>query len=219
MVGLALASFGTSQDLPADFRVNVDLVPVACSVTDHNVPVKGLTMSAFLLLEDSKLQEIKYLWQASELPLTIGLIVDVSGSQASLVRKHKHTVSQFLRKVLRPEDRAMILSVGSQVWLNSDLTNSVPDLESALDGVGNRKNQTLGDPCQARRTRLARRRFPCGGTVLWNAVYYASKLKMHAVTGRKALLILSDGLDTGSDHHLSDAIEAAQSAGTAVYTI
>lgn len=91
----------------------------------------------------------------------------------------------------------MILSVGEHVWVNSDLTNSVVNLESAIEGVGSRKNQTLGDPCQGGRTRITRGRrmrlrYPCGGTMLWNAVYYASKLKMQ-VTGPKALLILSDG--------------------------
>ncbi|MDQ2946782.1 MAG: VWA domain-containing protein [Acidobacteriota bacterium] len=211
--------------------MNVDLVQVACSVTDHNVAVKGLQKSDFILREDAKPQEIKYLWQQAELPLSIGLIIDVSGSQSSLVHKHRHTVAQFLKQVLRPEDRAMIVSVGGQVWLNADLTNSIPDLETAIADVGSRHSQApmLGDPCQAAgrkahgRASRMRLRYPCGGTVLWNAVYYASKLKLRQVTssqpGRKALLILSDGLDTGSDHHLNDAIEAAQSAGVPVYTI
>lgn len=217
----------TSQNVSADIRVNVDLVPVACSVSDHSVAVKGLQKSDFILREDAKPQEIKYLWQEAELPLTIGLIVDVSGSQSSLVRKHRRTVAQFLRQVLRPEDRAMIVSVGGQVRLNADLTNSIADLENAIADVGSRRSQApvLGDPCQAGRFRAqgrsgrARLRYLCGGTVLWNAVYYSAKLKMQQVTGRKALLILSDGLDTGSDHHLNDAIEAAQSAGVPVYTI
>ena len=224
---LFIAQIAQAQNRSADIRVDVNLVSVACSVTDHIVPVKGLQRSDFVLREDGPAQHIRYIWQEVELPLTIGLIVDVSGSQSSLVRKHRHTLSQFLRQVLRPEDQAMIVSVGGQVRLNADLTNSMDALESAIEDVGTRKSQAppLGDPCQSggrrgtRRAGRARVRYPCGGTVLWNAVYYASKLKMRQVTGRKALLILSDGLDTGSDHHLNDAIEAAQSAGVPVYTI
>ena len=224
---LCMAGVAAAQNRAADIRVDVSLVPVACSVTDHNVAVKGLQKSDFVLREDGQPQQIKYVWQEAELPLTIGLIVDVSGSQSSLVHKHRHTLSQFLKQVLRPEDQAMLVSVGGQVRLNADLTNSIDALESAIEEVGSRKSQAplLGEPCQSggmrghRRAGRARMRFPCGGTVLWNAVYYASKLKMKQVTGRKALLILSDGLDTGSDHHLNDAIEAAQSAGVPVYTI
>ncbi len=221
-VGLFVLAVASSQNRSADIRVNVDLVRVACSVSAHNVPVSGLQRSDFILREDAAPQEIKYLWQESELPLTIGLIVDVSGSQLSLLHKHRHTVSQFLKQVLRPEDQAMIVSVGGQVRLDADLTSSMDSLESAIEEVGSRGSQAplLGDPCRGGRMRgRARHRYPCGGTVLWNAIYYAAKLKMQQVTGRKALLVLSDGLDTGSDHHLNDTIEAAQAAGVPVYTI
>src|SRR5712671_3082133 len=101
LLGLLLAIDAAPQQRP-DIRVDVDLVPVVCSVTDHNVPVTGLQKSDFQLREDAKLQEIKYLWKESELPLTIGLIVDVSASQATQIKKHRQTVLQFLRTVLRP---------------------------------------------------------------------------------------------------------------------
>ena len=224
-LSLALAMAAATQDRTADIRVDVDLVPVACSVTDHGVPVKGLRQADFRLREDSIAQQIDHFWQESDLPLTIALLVDVSASQASLIHKHRKTVAHFLEQVVHPEDRAMIVSFGTRVWLNVDMTNSIGDLMQAIDGIGARGQVAprLGDPCRDehpyRVNGRVKMKYPCGGTVLWNAVYYTSKLKMRDVTGRKALLILSDGMDTGSDRSLTDAIEAAQSAGTAVYTI
>src|SRR5258706_3872688 len=85
--------------LPA-VRVDVDLVRVALSATQHGVPVNGLGKEDFLVREDSVAQQIKYIWQEGELPLSIGLIVDVSGSQSGFVTKHRGTVTQFLQQVL-----------------------------------------------------------------------------------------------------------------------
>jgi VWFA-related protein len=223
----AASAFSQASPPPAaapDIRVDVDLVRLSCSATEHGVPVKGLQKDDFLIREDSILQEVKYFWQESELPLTIGLIVDVSGSQTGLVNKHRETVAHFLKQVLRPEDRAMLVTVGPQAHLLTDLTGSIDDLSASIDHItqGRGDAPILGEPCRGDRARLrarGRHRYPCGGTALWNAVYFASRLKMRGVSGRKALLVLSDGLDTGSDHRLEDAIEAAQAAETAVYTI
>src|SRR6478672_13528509 len=84
-------------------RVNVDLVRVPVSVTQRGVPVKGLTKDVFQLRENSTPQVIQYFWQELDLPLSIGLIVDVSGSQAAPARKHKQTVTTFLKPVPPPD--------------------------------------------------------------------------------------------------------------------
>lgn len=229
----ALAQQATSPALPAQepvtsIRVDVELVRVACSATEHGVPVKGLQQSDFSVRENSVAQEIKYFWQESDLPLSLGLIVDVSGSQATLIHKHKQTLTDFFRQVLRPEDQAMIVTVGPQVRLLTDFTHSQEELANGIERVrvGGRAGAMLGEPCPNREKKVGPRRHQrtvmvagCGGTALWNAIYYASQLKMRPVSGRKALIVLSDGWDTGSVHGLEDAIEAAQSAETAVYTI
>jgi len=229
---------GETPSIPS-FRVDVSVVRVAASVTQHGVPVKGLSQQDFRIREDSVPQEIRYFWQEHDLPLTVGLVVDVSGSQASLVHKHRDTLKRFLRLVLRPEDRAMIVTVGPQARLLTDFTSSQDELADGIEHirVGGRQGPLVGEACKGkqaeqgadepaqrprgRRGRLQQRRMraPCGGTALWNAIYWTARTKMKDVVGRKALIVLSDGWDTGSEHNLDDAIEASQAAETPVYTI
>src|SRR5712692_2828199 len=84
---------------PPDIRVDVSLVRVPCVVTDANgAPVRGLRREDFIVLEDGVPQEVKYLWQELDLPLTVGLIADVSGSERRFVREHRETVVQFLTR-------------------------------------------------------------------------------------------------------------------------
>jgi VWFA-related protein len=183
-------------------RVNVDLVRVPVSVTQRGIPVKGLTMDTFQLREDSTPQVIQYFWQELDLPLSIGLIVDVSGSQAGLVGKHKQTVTTFLKQVLGPEDRAMLITVSSQARLVTDFTNSIDELSRGIDRIkrlGGKSDPIIGEPCRGthHRTALLRRRLkasPCGGTALWQGVYSAAHFKMKNIEGRKALIILFDGI-------------------------
>ena len=233
----AIAQQSTSPEAPAlpNFRVDVNVVRVAASVTEHGVPVKGLTKNDFRIREDATPQEIKYFWQEQDLPLTVGLIVDVSGSQASLVRKHRETLKRFFRQVLRPEDRAMIVTVGPQARILNDFTSSQEDLARGIERIkiGGRAGDILGEPCKGKLNeetadpqpsrhgrRVQRRlRIPCGGTALWQGVYWSARARMKDVIGRKALIVISDGWDTGSDRSLEDAIEAAQGAETPVYTI
>jgi VWFA-related protein len=109
----------------------------------------------------------------------------------------------------------------------TDFTNSIDELSRGIDRIkrlGGKSDPIIGEPCRGthHRTALLRRRLkasPCGGTALWQGVYSAAHFKMKNIEGRKALIILSDGIDTGSDRTLEDAIEAAESAGTPVYTI
>jgi len=220
---LAAACAGRGQT-PADIRVDVNLVTVACSVSDRNgAPAKNLRRENFALFDNGQPRDIRYFWQETDLPLTVGLIVDVSGSQIGVIRKHRETITQFLAQVIGPQDRAFLVTVGPEVKLITDLTGSIEGLRAgvAAIGVGGRAGTQLGEPCRGpgaphRRWHL----IPgCGGTALWNGVYAAARLKMKPVTGRKALIVLSDGMDTGSFHSLTDAIEAAQSADTLVYTI
>lgn len=225
-LALWLLAAGFAQDAPPDFRVDVDLVTVTFTAADRNgAPVENLRREELLLFDDGQRREIGYLWRETDLPLTVGLLADVSLTQALFVPEHRQTIMRFFRQVLGPRDRAFIVSVASDVVLVTDTTGSIEDLEygighvDSLQSVGTR----LGPECPPKMRRAADGTSwfvsGCGGTALWNSIFYAARLKLKPLAGRRALIVLSDGLDTGSTHSLTDAIEAAQGADTLVYTI
>ncbi len=220
---LLLAVVCCAQTPPrADIHVDVTTVTATFTVSDRNsAPVKDLHREDFTLHDDGKLREIQAFWQESGLPLTIGLIADVSGSQLGVIRDHRENILQFLAQVMGPQDRAFIVTASVQAKLLTDLTGSLDELRAGVQGIGKPGQGTqLGEPCtRPLRPTIILRGPGCGGTVLWDAVYAASVLKMKPLTGRKALIVLSDGLDTGSLHNLTTTIEAAQSADTLVYTL
>lgn len=213
---LAFAALLVAQQNP-DIQVNVDLVTVACSVTDHSgAPVRNLTLADFNVRDNGQPREIRKMWQESDLPLTIALVADVSGSQAGYVKDHRDAIAQFLKQVVGPRDRAMIVQVARQAWLVSDLTSSHEALEAAvgkIDAHQGKQARLLGPAC-----RNARVPHSCGGTALWHGLYQTA-MALKRVTGRKAIVVLSDGIDTGSDVSVTDVVEAAQSAEAVVYSI
>lgn len=201
----------------ADIRIDVGAVNVACEVTDgRGAPVKNLTASDFELRDNGRAQPIDHLWQEADLPLTIGLIVDVSGSQSAFIQSHRDAVIQFLKQVMRPQDRAFIATVGPEVKLLADLTSSVENLRRRIESISFLEDSGVqfGESCEAVLPLRG-----CGGTALWNAVYAAARQKMKWIDGRKALIVLSDGFDTGSMHSLSEAIETVQETETVTYAI
>jgi VWFA-related protein len=201
----------------ADIRVDVGLVTVTCAVADRGgVPAQSLQVGDFELRDNGRPQKIDHLWQEQDLPLTIGLIVDVSGSQSAFIEQHRQTISQFLRQVIGQRDQAFLATVGPEVRLITDLTGSVDALRKGVDDIEGLqlRGAQFGENCMETVPLRG-----CGGTALWNGVYAAARQKMKWVKGRKALIILSDGLDTGSPHTLPDAIESAQESETVVYAI
>src|SRR5437868_4173348 len=93
----------TAQE-SVDFRVSTNLVPVTCSVTGRNgQPVLDMRAEDFVLLDNGKPRPIQYLWREESVPLTIGLVVDISGSQAGFIGEHRQTIIKFLRQILRPD--------------------------------------------------------------------------------------------------------------------
>jgi Ca-activated chloride channel family protein len=200
-----------------NLRVDVDLVTVPFSVSERGgAPVRGLHKEDFRILDNGQPLEIREFWQESDLPLTVAVVADVSGSQSAFVKTLRQDVARFLRQVVGARDRAMVVEVAQQAWLISDLTVSNEALEAAVDQVGTRagrESPLLGPPCRNPSIPHA-----CGGTALWHGLYYAAQ-KLKPVPGRKAIVVMSDGIDTGSDISVGKLIEMAQSAGVLVYSI
>ena len=217
-----LAALLPAQESEPVFRGGVEIVTVSFSVIAPDGDfIHGLQKENFLLYDNGKQVPIGQFWQDTDLPLTVALVADISGSQRAVVQKHKRSMGQFLQQMLGAEDKALLVLVDTQVRLAEDFTSAKSELQSAVDKLGVRRIMTtrLGDPCVSERPRASRMRIPCGGSVIWNGVFYTARLKMKKPDGRKAMVLLTDGEDSGSDHSLTTAIEAAQGADTIVFSI
>jgi VWFA-related protein len=184
-----------AQDKAQDntIKVDVDLVNVLCTVHGkNNALIGGLEKGDFHLLEDGKEQEIKYFTRETDLPLTIGLLVDVSGSQERLIDTEHRAASAFFRSVLRPKDLAFIISFGKDSELLQDSTSSPTLLEDGLKQL--RLNAPVGGlhpgPVPTQQNQA--------GTVLWDAVYLAANERLKSEAGRKVIVVITDGVDTGT---------------------
>jgi VWFA-related protein len=214
----------SSPDQPVTtMSVQVKVVNVLATVRDkHGKIVNGLTKDDFTVTEDGRPQTLKYFARETDLPLTLGLLVDTSMSQRRVLGKERDASQNFLAQVLREDkDKAFVIHFDREVELSQDLTSSNEKLRAAL--------QSLQTP-QFTRTRGGGGGGPWpgsgrgsghhgGGTLLYDAVFLASDELMEEHPGRKALIVLSDGVDMGSKESLESAIESAQRANTIVYSI
>jgi VWFA-related protein len=203
----ATARPGPQTTLSVDAR----LVTLPVTVRDKKGKiVSGLTKADFSLTEDGRPQTIKNFAVDTNLPLTLGLLVDTSGSMRDSLDKERTASKSFLDSMLtKSADRAFLLHFDREVELLQDLTASKDKLERSLGELG----PTQADPDSS--TSNARR----SGTTLYDAIYLGADDLMRKQQGRKAMIVLSDGEDRGSKETLSTAIEAAQRAETVVYTI
>jgi VWFA-related protein len=208
------AKSGPAEDLPAPIKVDVDVVNILASVRDkRNALVGNLEKNDFTILEDGKPQTIKYFTRETDLPLTIGLLVDVSRSQENLIGIERNAASQFFSKVLRKKDEAFLISFGEESELLQDYTSSPRLLADGLNqlrvssGVGGLHPGPVPTAGQPR------------GTVLYDAVYLAASEKLKGEVGRKVLVLITDGVDQGSRMTRNQAVEAAQKADAVIYSI
>lgn len=199
--------------------VEVKTVSVLATVRDrHGKIVSDLTKDAFQLEEDGKPQSIDYFAHESDLPLQLGLLIDTSLSQRRVLEQERSASDRFLDKLLRPEkDVAAVINFDRDITLQQDFTSSRPRLQAALQHL--ETPQTDWRASQGTRQRGAGHDRGGGGTHLYDAIYLASDELMSKQRGRKALIILSDGVDHGSKETLTEAIESAQRADTVVYSI
>ncbi|MCC6860149.1 MAG: VWA domain-containing protein [Bryobacterales bacterium] len=202
------------EELPAPIQVDVELVNILCSVRDRRGGlVANLEKDDFTVVEDGKAQTVKYFSRESDLPLTIGLLVDVSVSQANLIDIERRAASQFFSQVLRKKDLAFLMSFGEEAELLQDYTNSAALLERGLDKLRVSSSPSGMHPGPV--PTISRPR----GTVLFDAVYLAAREQLKNQVGRKALVLITDGVDQGSRVRLEEAIEAAHRADAIVYSI
>ncbi len=204
-----------AQQAP-NISVKVKVVNVLATVRDkHGNIIRNLTKDDFILEEDDHPQTIKYYLQEDNLPLTLGLLVDTSGSQRRVLGDERSASYTFLDHVLREDmDKAFLIHFDREVELLQDLTSSRKKLESSLDLLETPERNGSGSPGYG-----SGRQGRGGGTLLYDAIWLASDDVMKKQQGRKALIVLTDGVDRGSKESLQSAIEAAQRADTLVYSI
>jgi VWFA-related protein len=200
----------------------VKVVALPVTVRDkHNQIIRDLTAADFDLLEDGHPQTIRYFSQETNLPLTLGLLVDTSLSQRNVLDEERNASRTFLDQMLtNPKDGAFLIHFDREVELLEDLTSSREKLQKGLESLetpardSERGSDRTGSP-DSRGGRMGHG----GGTLLYDAVFLASNELMKKQQGRKALIILSDGVDRGSKESLESAVESAQRADTVVYSI
>jgi VWFA-related protein len=202
-------------------KVDVNLVNLFFTVKDKDGSlIPHLNKDNCAVQEDKTPQTLKHFQAENNQPLTLGILLDTSGSQQRVLPLEKDFGGQFLSRVLKSKDEAFLVSFDVDVDLLQDYTNSPRLLQRAMDkaeintaagngaggvpGIGGGPVPTHGTP---------------KGTLLYDAVYQASNEKLSRETGRKAVVILTDGQDEGSEHKITDAIAAAQKANVIIYGI
>jgi VWFA-related protein len=198
------------QDDIQTLKVNVNLVNVYFSVRDKNGFITSLRKDDCSIYEDKALQKTKNFTQEKNLPLTIGILLDTSGSQIHVLPLEQQSGAEFLKDVLTPKDEAFLISFDINVNLLADYTNSPREIKRSIDQAQINTGAGTGSVTGNGTAR---------GTLLYDAVYLAAHDKLRQEAGRKILIILTDGEDQGSQENLKSATEAAQKANAIVYVI
>ena len=198
------------SDAAATFKISTSLVNLYFSVRDKNGYITNLHKDDCSISEDKTPQTIKRFTQEKNLPLTIGILLDTSGSQQNVLPLEQESGVAFLKDVLTPKDEAFLISFDINVDLLADYTNSAKELRRAMEkatiNTGTGSGSVTGNG-------------PARGTLLYDAVYLAAHDKLRQEAGRKIIVMLTDGGDQGSQETLKGAIEAAQKSNAIVYVI
>jgi len=201
-------------------KVNVQVVNLFFNVKDkRGALIPNLKKEDFQISEDGKPQTIKYFAADSNQPLTLGILIDTSGSQTRVLPMEQEVGATFLRDVLTPKDMAFLINFDINVSLLQDYTNDPARLRRAMEQTRINDGGGSGAGGIAGAGQGTIPVFRPKGTLLYDAVYLASNEKLEKETGRKALILLTDGGDDGSDETLANAIQAAQKAEVIAYVI
>lgn len=190
------------QPIPT-LKIETKLVAVtAIARGESGQAISGLTRQDFLLKQDGKPQSITYFSPSSELPLTLAVMVDTSGSQRDFIPDEIAASRDFFPILMtRAKDRAVLVQFDSEILELAELTNSVPTLEEALSKLSDKRGNLAG------------------GTRLYDAISAVSHLELGDQLGRRAMVILTDGGDFGSEIKIGAAIAEAQRADIMIYSI
>ena len=235
MALLALAPIASAQtDKPVlvtpapkpatTISVDSKLVNIPVVVRDNKgALVQNLTKNDFTLMVDNKPQVIRYFDLDKDLPLTLGLLVDTSGSMTNMLDEERSASSAFLDQMMTgKQDQAFLIQFSRSVELLQDVTPSKPKLQAGLKELGtpNPNDSSQGsDTNDSNSGSGSGQHRAHGGTELYDSVFLAGDELMSKQKGRKALVLLTDGDDRGSRERITDAIEAAQRADTIIYAI
>jgi VWFA-related protein len=207
-----------SQQPTETLKVNVNVVQLFFNVKDkHGALIPNLTKNDFEVSEDGKPQTIKYFTAETNLPLTLGIMIDASGSQRNVIDMEKEVGGAFLRQILTDKDEAYVISFDISVDLLQDFTRDVHRLQAALNKAKVNVDYTSGGIPGMGGGPVPQHNSP--GTLLYDAVYLSAHDMLAKEVGRKAMVLLTDGQDEGSRLKIQDAIEAAQKADAIVYVL
>lgn len=202
------------EEPTATLRVATEVVDVYAVVRrgKKGPLVADLSREDFELKEDGKSQEIRYFTRETDTPLTMAILVDTSVSQERVLGIQQQEGKRFLQEVLREKDLACVIQFDMEVELIQDFTQNQRLLARAIDATQIRAPASGPLPSPLPTATV-------GGTHLYDAVYLASVEMMRDQAGRKVIILLSDGVDQGSQVELDAAIEAAQKSNVIVYAI
>lgn len=209
------------QESVGTLHLNVNLVDLFFTVKAKDGElVPHLTKDDCIVEENKQPQKWKSFTAETDLPLTLGILLDTSGSQQRVLQLEQDAGSQFLEQILRRKDEAFVASFDVNVDLLQDFTNSTHLLTRALESA---KINTAGGNGSSGIPGLGGGTVPIygdpKGTLLYDAIYQSTNNKLTQEVGRKALIILTDGQDEGSDHTINEAIAAAERSNVMVYVI
>jgi VWFA-related protein len=209
------------QDQSAEtLKVNVNVVQLFYNVKDKKgALIPNLTKDDFKIEEDGQPQTIKYFAAETNLPLTLGMLIDTSPSQTRVLEMEKEVGGQFLDQIMRDKDLAFVISFDLDIDLLQDFTSSTHLLKQAMNGthIGGGGGSGNGIPGLGGGTVPTVSRGCC--TMLYDAVYLAAHDEFAQQVGRKAMILLTDGEDEGSKLKIQEAIEAAQKSDTICYVL
>jgi len=197
-------------------KTQVNLVNIFATVRDKNKRiVTDLKQDDFKLAEDNQDQKIAFFSKEVNLPITLALLLDTSGSEQNMLGAIQEAGSSFLNRVLRKGDEALIMSFDSDVDLLSDFTDDRAQLSRAI------RRARINSPGGGY---LGGNPGPIGspqttGTALYDAIYLASGEKLNTEAGRKAIVIVTDAQDEGSKVRIEEAVEAAQRTDAVVHVL
>src|SRR5579859_7329463 len=208
----------TSEQPQETIKVDVDVVNMLFNVKDgHGALIPNLKKEDFTISEDGTPQTIKYFSASTNLPLTLGIMIDTSGSQMNVLDMEKQVGGHFLKEVITPKDPAFVINFDVNVEELQDLTSDVSLLKKGLNSARINTGGSVGGI-----PGVGQGPIPIShpkGTLLNDAVYVASREVLSHEVGRKALILLTDGEDYGSKMKIEAAIEQAQKADAICYVL